>query len=491
VTSAFRRLLLAVVAAAWLAAAVAGCGGAASGSGGTGGAGTGGAAGTGPGGDAATMSAGTGPATGAGSSAGDAAQAEAGTAGDPWTHLRALATIGAGNRGTRAAGTPGGVATESLIASRLRDAGWDVRFERVSFPFFDEHRPPLVELPAGRRLAAGGDVRTLSYSGGGDVRSAVRVVGGGRTDAGCRDGDWERFPRGEIALVRRGVCPFAAKARRAQAAGAAAILIEDRDANGRRGPVSGTLGAPGIRIPTVAVDRESGTALTRADGPVRVRVDAVSEQRAARNVIADLPGTVGDRVVMAGAHLDSVPAGPGVNDDGSGVATLLALADRLGRGQRPRATIRLGFWTAEELGLYGSRAYVRSLSAAERRHIRSYVNLDMVGSPNAVLETYGSGATEAALRRALDARGPAPAGSSIGGASDHASFQRAGIEVGGVFTGASERVSAGEARRFGARAGQPADPCYHRACDKLSNIDRPMVERVADAVEAAVRSLAG
>jgi hypothetical protein len=437
------------------------------------------------------MSAGTAPVPAPGSDAGATAQARAGTAADPWTHLRALATIGAANRGTRAAGTPGGVATENVIASRLKDAGWAVRFERVAFPFFDERRPPLVELPGGRRLAAGSDVRTLSYSGGGDAGAPVRVVGGGRADAGCRDGDWDGFPRGQIALVRRGVCPFAAKARRAQAAGAAAIVIEDRDANGGRGPVSGTLGAPGIRIPTVAVDGGSGAALARADGAVRVRVDAVSEQRAARNVVAELPGTSGDRVVMAGAHLDSVPAGPGVNDDGSGVATLLALADRLGRGPRPRDTLRFGFWTAEELGLYGSRAYVRGLSAAERRRIRSYVNLDMVGSPNAVLETYGSGDTEAALRRALDARGPAPASSSIGGASDQASFQRAGIEVGGVFTGASERVGAAEAKRFGARSGQPADPCYHRACDTLGNIDRPMVARVADAVEAAVRSLAG
>jgi aminopeptidase S len=193
---------------------------------------------------------------------------------------------------------------------------------------------------------------------------------------------------------------------------------------------------------------------------------------------------------MAGAHLDSVPAGPGVNDDGSGVATLLALAARLGAGPRLATTLRFGFWTAEELGLYGSRAYVRRLSAAERRRIRGYVNLDMVGSPNAVLETYGAGATEAALRRALAARGPAPNHSSIGGASDHASFQRAGIEVGGVFTGASGRVSGASAERFGARAGRPADPCYHQACDTLANVNRPMLERVADAVEVAVRSLA-
>jgi hypothetical protein len=410
---------------------------------------------------------------------------------DPWTPLQALAAIGARNGGTRAAGTPGGVATEELIASTLRTAGWTVRFERVRFPFFDERRPPVVELPGGRRLAPSRDVRTLSYSAGGDVRAAIRTVGGDRDDAGCRAGDWRGFPRGQIALVRRGVCPFAAKARRAQGAGAAAVLVDDHDATGARRPVSGTLGAPGIRIPVVAVDRDAGAALSRARGPVHVRVGAVSEQRAARNVLAELPGTGGDRVVMAGAHLDSVPEGPGINDDGSGVATLLALADRLGRGPRPRDTLRLGFWTAEELGLYGSRAYVRGLSTAERRRLHSYVNLDMVGSPNAVLETYGRGDTEAALRRALDAHGPEPDRSSIGGASDHASFQRAGIEVGGVFTGASERVGAGAARRFGARAGRPADPCYHRSCDTLSNVDRAMLERVADSVEAALRSLAG
>jgi peptidase M28-like protein/PA domain-containing protein len=415
----------------------------------------------------------------------------AGGARDPWTHLRALAAVGARDRGTRAAGTPGGVATEELIAGRLRAAGFAARFETVRFPFFDERRAPVVELPGGRRLAPNRDVRTLAYSAGGDVRAPVRVVGGGRADAGCRDGDWRGFPRGRIAVVRRGVCPFAAKARAGQRAGAAAVLIDDRAATGSRGPVSGTLGAPGIRVPVVAVDAASGAALAGARGPVHVRVDAVSEQRTARNVVGELAGTAPDRVVMAGAHLDSVPAGPGINDDGSGVATLLALANRIGSGPKPAATVRLGFWTAEELGLYGSRAYVRGLSAAERRRIKSYVNLDMVGSPNAVLETYGSGATEAALRRALDARGPAPNRSSIGGASDHASFQRAGIEVGGVFTGASGRVSRASAERFGARAGRPADPCYHQACDTLRNIDRPVMERVADSVEAAMQSLAG
>jgi hypothetical protein len=416
----------------------------------------------------------------------------AAAAGDAWAHLRALAAVGTRNRGNRAAGTPGGVATEDLIAATLRAAGWTVRFDRVPFPFFDERRPPVVAPPGGRALRAGADVRTLTYSPGGTARAPLRRVGGDRPNAGCAAGDWRGFTRGRIALVRRGVCPFAAKARRAATAGAAAVIILDADASGARGPVRGTLGAPGVRIPVVAVDADGGAALARAGRrAVRVRVDAVSAQRSGRNVIAELPGgDAGGPVVMAGAHLDSVPDGPGVNDDGSGVAALLALAERIAAGERPRTTLRLGFWTAEELGLYGSRRYVQTLRDTERRRLRSYVNLDMVASPNAVLETYGSGDTEAALRRALDARGPVPDRSSIGGASDHAAFQRAGVEIGGVFTGASERVAAAEARHFGADAGRPADPCYHRACDTLSNANRPILERVTDAVEAAIRELA-
>jgi Zn-dependent M28 family amino/carboxypeptidase len=405
--------------------------------------------------------------------------------------VRALAAVARDAGGNRAAGSAGGVATEDLVAARLRAAGWRVRTQRVRFPFYAERRPPVVELPGGRRLRAGADVRALGFAPGGDVRAPVVVVGGSRPDAGCGAADWAGFERGRIALVRRGTCPFAQKARRAQAAGAAAVVIVDFTATARAGPVRGTLGRPGLRIPALTADRAAGAALAQAGAPVRMRVDAVSERRSGRNVLAELPGRSGRRVVTAGAHLDSVTAGPGINDDGSGVAALLALAARLGAGERPRDTLRIGLWTAEELGLYGSRAYVARLGRGERARLRAYVNLDMVGSRNAVLQTYGKGAPERALAAALAARGPAPRASSIGSASDHAPFARAGIPVGGVFTGASERVSAADARRFRARAGRPADPCYHRSCDTLRNVDRAVLRRVSDAAEAALRELAG
>ena len=128
---------------------------------------------------------------------------------------------------------------------------------------------------------------------------------------------------------------------------------------------------------------------------------------------------------MAGAHLDSVVAGPGLNDNGSGVAAVLEVAEQLAsRPLADGAALRVGFWGAEEIGLVGSRRYVRGLSAAERRRIRAYVNLDMVGSPDAKADVYaGEGEAgrriEAALREGL----PDGAGEEhLGGASDHASF---------------------------------------------------------------------
>ena len=210
---------------------------------------------------------------------------------------------------------------------------------------------------------------------------------------------------------------------------------------------------------------------------VRLTVDATSERRRTQNVIAETPAGSGDRIVMAGAHLDSVANGPGLNDNGSGVATLIEAAEELGP-QPPGARIRLAFWGAEELGLIGSRRYVRDLAPRERRRIAAYLNFDMVGSPNARPAVYSDGDPELGrlLRRAAGRRLP---GESTGGASDHAPFKAAGIPVNGLYTGASE----------GGRGGEARDPCYHRSCDRLRNVNRAVLAEMAAAAEEALRRL--
>ena len=219
-----------------------------------------------------------------------------------------------------------------------------------------------------------------------------------------------------------------------------------------------------------------------------------------RNVIADYSRGGARRVVMIGAHLDSVPAGPGANDNGSGTAAVLALAVQTARLE-PSVNVRFAFWGAEEVGLVGSRAYVARLSRRERARIALYVNLDMIGSPNFVRFVYrAESRTRAQRLRALAARnllvyalrsrGLAAAAVQLGGRSDHAPFEAAGVTTAGLFSGAEGVKTRRQARRFGGRAGVPYDPCYHRRCDGLPNVNFRVAEQLADAAAHALAAVA-
>jgi Iap family predicted aminopeptidase len=353
------------------------------------------------------------------------------------------------------------------VAKRLRAAGYRVRLQDVPFPIFRERSRPRLEV-GGRRIP----VRSLSYSPPGRVRAALARAG-----CGCRSADFDSA-RGRIALVERGVCTFRVKARLAQAAGARALVVGDR--GGESAP-SGSLARPGIRIPAVA----AGAAGPALRGQALMVVDTVAETRRTRNVIAERPGPPARRVAMLGAHLDSVREGPGINDNGSGVASALALAEQL----RDRRGLRFGFWGAEELGLYGSRRYVDSLGGAERRRIAGYINLDMVGSPNPVRYVYGEGPVREALEQALRRRKLAFDEITIGASSDHAPFEDAGISVGGVYSGSDERKSARQARAYGGRAGRPLDACYHRRCDTLDRVDEKVLAELANVAGRALLAI--
>jgi Iap family predicted aminopeptidase len=237
-------------------------------------------------------------------------------------HLRVLQEIADDNDGNRAAGTPGSTASAEYIADHLRNAGWRVELQPVAFPYFDERSPPRLD-----DLEEGDEFRTLSYSGSGRVQGRIRRLG-----LGCNRADFRALEEREIAVVARGECFFRDKAAGAEATGAAALLIVDGESDE---PPSATLGAPGIELPVLAVGRAAGREL----GPrVELEVDAVSERRRTVNVIAETTAGRGDRVVMSGGHFDSVPAGPGINDNGSGVAALLEVADAMG-GRAPGARV--------------------------------------------------------------------------------------------------------------------------------------------------------
>ncbi len=215
------------------------------------------------------------------------------------------------------------------------------------------------------------------------------------------------------------------------------------------------------------------------------------------NLIADWPGGDENQVMMFGGHADSVSAGPGINDNGSGSAGLLEVALTVAeQNLQPAKHLRFAWWGAEELGLVGSSHYVSSLPQAERDKIAGYVNFDMIGSPNPGYFVYsssgqpeGSAAIEQVLTDHYAAIGVPSEPTVVGGRSDHAAFADADIPTGGVFSGAEETKSADQAAKWGGTAGQAFDECYHSSCDTTSNIDATALDRNSDAIAVAVWTL--
>ncbi|MEU4449143.1 M28 family metallopeptidase [Actinosynnema sp. NPDC050801] len=214
------------------------------------------------------------------------------------------------------------------------------------------------------------------------------------------------------------------------------------------------------------------------------------------NLIADWPGGDPNDVLMLGGHLDSVSAGPGINDNGTGSAGLLEVALTVARqGLAPRKHIRFGWWGAEELGLIGSTHYVNNLPTTERSKVKAYLNFDMIGSPNAgyfVYSASGQPTGSLQLQQALQAGFSVPTElTAVGGRSDHAAFARAGIPIGGTFTGAEVTKTAAQAQKWGGTAGVAFDRCYHRSCDTTANVDATALDRNSDAIAHALWTLAG
>ncbi|NRQ34065.1 M20/M25/M40 family metallo-hydrolase [Nonomuraea sp. NN258] len=405
-------------------------------------------------------------------------------------HLRAFQSIADRHGGNRAAGLPGYDASADYVAARLREAGYTVELQPFTFEFFREIRPALLK---GRRAFKG--VTTLRFSGSGDVTG--RPVGAGD---GCQAADFGRAARRAVGVVSRGSCSFRVKAEHAARAGVAALVVANQ--RGEQGTFKGSLVVP-QRLPVVGVSHEAGRQVLRQGG-VRVVTRTRTDRRTTRNVIAQTAATSPGRVVMAGAHLDSVPEGPGINDNASGSAALLELAIRLGR-TTPERPVRFAWWGAEEQGLIGSKHYVARLSERQRERIEVYLNFDMIGSPNHTYAIFdgddsdkkgakagppGSARAERYFQRYFDARGLPHHGTDFKGNSDYDPFLKAGIAVGGLFTGAGDLKTAEEARRYGGTAGRAKDPCYHEACDKLANVNEKVLEATSNAMAHVVSKYA-
>jgi aminopeptidase S len=209
------------------------------------------------------------------------------------------------------------------------------------------------------------------------------------------------------------------------------------------------------------------------------------------NLVADWPGGDESKTVMAGAHLDSVQEGPGINDNGSGSAGILEVALAVAKADlKPTKHLRFGWWGDEEDGMVGSQNYVEQLGA-DKSKVDSYLNFDMIGSPNPGYFVYDDDTRlEKVFKDWFAKKDIATEIETEGdGRSDHASFKDAGIPVGGLFSGADYEKTAEQAKAWGGEAGKAFDACYHQSCDTSKNIDDKALDNNTDAIANALWEL--
>ena len=415
-------------------------------------------------------------------------------------HLKKLQEIAYANDGNRALGTPGYDAGVDYVANTLRDKGFDVQtpeFE-VHLPFADE--PSLTV--GGNTIAA----KPLVFTKGTPPDGVTGPLVPARVEdtPGCSASDYDGLPvAGAVVLVDRGKCRFGVKQAVAAERGAVALIVANNENGDEMG---GTLGAnTDVKIPVISVTKATGERLRAGPATTTIKLNAGVRNERTRNVIAQTKTGSTANIVMVGAHLDSVPDGPGINDNGSGVAAVLETALQLGNSPQVSNAVRFGFWGAEELGLLGSNNYVQSLNIDALKDIALYLNFDMLGSPNPGYFTYdgdqstkpndndgvprvpeGSAGIERTLAAYLKGAGKPPEDTSFDGRSDYDGFTQSGVPAGGVFSGAEEKKSVAQAERWGGQADEPFDPNYHKATDTLDHIDRTALQINGGGVAYAV-----
>ncbi|SDI01659.1 aminopeptidase Y [Sinosporangium album] len=426
-------------------------------------------------------------------------------------HLIAFQAIADAHGGNRAAGLPGYAASVDYVAGLLRKAGYEVILQPFRFNFYREIGKPSFERVGAAPYEHPADFSTVEHSGPGDVTAQVQPVDvrlppdsrPSTSTSGCEPSDFTSFVPGRIALLQRGGCPFRVKATNAVTAGAAAVIIFNEGRPGRTDSFNGSLEEP-HSVPVVATSYGIGRELAETRATVRVATQVESESRVSHNVIVQTEHGDPDDVVVVGAHLDSVQEGAGINDNGSGAGAVLEVALAMAE-HKPRRAVRFIWWGAEELGLIGSKHYVRALSPQERSKIKLYLNFDMVASPNYIYGIYdgddsdkvgqgpgpaGSAEIERAFQKYYEKRSLPHMGTDFTGRSDYGPFIEYGIPAGGLFTGGETPKTPAQAALFGGTAGLSYDSCYHRACDDLSNINHTALDVNTDAIASVTATFA-
>ena len=456
-------------------------------------------------------------------------------------HQYRLQEIARANGDTRHTLTDGYEDSLDYVESTLRRAGYSPKRVPFNFPFWEEVAPasitrvsPLPVKPYRYGTEADNnspdvDFITLGYSGTGTLTNTQVVptndIGtippatAGSSTSGCEPEDYPAAVAGKIALVMRGTCAFVQKAEVAQAQGAAGVIIfNDGVGAGRQNPTF-VLNQVDLHIPAVISSFAMGKELydaVNAGQDVRLDFSAFGQltDRFRDQILAETKGGDSKNVLIVGAHLDGRVEGPGINDDGSGSATQLEVAQQMAAlNINTRNKVRFIWFSGEEQGLFGSTFNADNLTKVERSSVIAMLDFDMLASPNYALQIYdgdgsefgvagpnGSGTIEKVFQTFFNARGVPTERIAFDGRSDYDEYTTVGIPAGGIATGAEVHKTPAQQEKWGGTVSSGLDgqfdPCYHLACDRSGingshdNINNTALSIMSDAVANAVLTFA-
>lgn len=408
------------------------------------------------------------------------------------THLRSLQAIATANGNTRAVGTSGYTESVEYVKSTLRKfANCEISTQPFTVQSFKLYSSSLVETFPENITFSSLDYRVLDYSGSGELAGTASPLPGAVT--GCDESDWVGFEANRIALVSRGECNFATKVGWATLYNASAVLIYNTDTTG---PTTGTLGSSQSLVVMGITNFLGSTLLDNPDAELFLSANTSVLVVPTENVLCTSPEGNPDATIVVGSHLDSVPAGPGINDNGSGTSVNLELAiQAFASNLRPfNNRVIFAWWAAEELGLLGSSYFVQNASAeGTLPQIALNLNFDMLGSSNGIRQVlHGAEAEDPNIRAASgtiqklfetyfnSSKYPFEY-KAFNGRSDYGPFISNGIPAGGLATGAEVIKTQSERDIYGGVCNTPFDPCYHQSCDNIENVNLDLLRQMGQA----------
>lgn len=405
-------------------------------------------------------------------------------------HLAAFQDIADRNGGDRHDPSPGFQESLAYVEGLVRAAGFDVTRQRFTY---DRRVIDAAVVTVGATTVPLIRMNGSPHTPVGGVTGPLRVVPVEAT-TGCELADYAGSDvTGAVVMIRRGGCPFTTKAKTADQAGAAAAVIY----NNSPGPTRGDLDPTQVTIPVVGLSGEDGAVLVGLAGQ-RATVDARDhdERTVSHNLVAQTKTGRTDNVVVAGAHLDSVPGSPSMNENASGVSALLETALRLGSRPKVNNAIRFAWWGGSWESV-GSDDYLNSLTFDQQLDIALYLAVEAIGSSNGGYFVYdgdnsdgqvgpmpyGSAQIERAYAGYLNGRGIPTEGTNIGQSrGEYYYFIAAGIPTGGTYTGIQFLKTEAQAAKWGGTAGLAYHPCHDAPCDNLGSLNLGVLHDNADAL---------